>query len=384
MKVLHVITSLAAGGAERQLAALLRHTDMPCEVATLTDTGREAGVAALGVPVHSLRMRGNRDVSAVGRLVTLMREGRYDVVHTHLYRACVYGRFAARLAGVPAIVATEHSLCTSHIEGRPKNASIRALYRASERVGHLTVAVSRAVADRLAEWGVRRVHVVPNGIDAAAFAFDPEARRARRAAYGIPADAFVIGGLGRLVRSKRFDVLLSALGGLPSAWLLLVGEGPARPILEALARYNGVADRVVITGEVPDVPAHLAAMDVLAAPAEEETFGLAVLEGLAAGLPVLHAACPSLDELPPGAAPGARRVAPGHTSFRAELCALAQSDPVRLPPPPAVAHYDIRRHVGALTSLYAHVLTRGPLPSYQPDLSGPLGPLGPLGSPEPP
>ena len=63
-------------------------------------------------------MRGNTDAAALPRLVRLIRAGRYDLVHTHLYRACVYGRIAARLAGVRHIVATEHSLGERCIEGR--------------------------------------------------------------------------------------------------------------------------------------------------------------------------------------------------------------------------------------------------------------------------
>ncbi|MEU1127751.1 glycosyltransferase, partial [Streptomyces sp. NPDC005899] len=100
MKVLHVITGLGVGGAEQQLRLVLRHLPARCDVVTLTNPGAVAdGLRADGVDVRDLAMRGNRDLSAVPRLARLIRRGAYDLVHTHLYRACVYGRVAARLAG---------------------------------------------------------------------------------------------------------------------------------------------------------------------------------------------------------------------------------------------------------------------------------------------
>jgi glycosyltransferase involved in cell wall biosynthesis len=107
-------------------------------------------------------------------VVRLIHKGRYGVVHTHLYRACVYGRVAARLAGVPVVVATEHSLGDGRIEGRPLSAATRRLYLAAERLGAATIAVSPSVAGRLRRWGVpdHRIRVVGNGIDPTGYAFD--------------------------------------------------------------------------------------------------------------------------------------------------------------------------------------------------------------------
>ncbi|WP_083734511.1 glycosyltransferase [Actinomadura sp. CNU-125] len=351
-RVLHVITGLEHGGAERQLALLLPHLPVTCEVVSLTRAGTVgAEIAATGVPVHELGMGGNRDLSALPRLVRLIRRGRYDVVHTHLYRACVYGRIAARLAGRPAprIIATEHSLGDGHLEGRRTTRGVRALYLATERLGSLTVAVSPTVARRLQAWGVApgRVAVVPNAVDAPAFAFDPARRAATRAALGIAPDEPVVGAVGRLVPTKRFDLLIEALArpALDAARLLVVGDGPQRGELARLAAARGVADRVVLAGGTSDVAGALAAMDVFAAPSVQETFGLGVLEALAAGLPALYTTCPALDDLPPGEAPGARRLppaadAPGDAdAWSARLAHLLASDARsrRAAVPPAVA-----------------------------------------------
>lgn len=361
MKVLHVITGLAAGGAEQQLRVLLPRLRARCEVAVLTGRGVLAdAIERDGLPVHRIGMRGNTDLRAVGRLARLMRGRRYDVVHTHLYRACVYGRLAARLANVPAIVATEHSIGHEHIEGRRLTRPVRALYLASELLGHATVAVSPTVAERLSLWGVprSRIVVIPNGVDGAAFGFDAELRRRTRERLGLGPRAFVVGGIGRLEPGKRFDVLVEAVSALGGAVLLLAGTGSCEPRLRRLARDAGAEDRVIFAGESTDVPALLSAMDVLAAPSAEEAFGLAVVEALAAGLPVLYGACPAVEDLPPGAAPGARRVAPDRLA--AELAALAARPPERLPPPEAVRCYDVRHQADRLESLYLRLLGAAP------------------------
>ncbi|MEW9512284.1 MULTISPECIES: glycosyltransferase [Streptomyces] len=371
MRALHIITGLGVGGAEQQLRLLLRHLPVECDVVTLTNPGPVAdGLRADGVRVVHLGMRGNRDLSAVGRLTRLIRDGRYDLVHTHLYRACVYGRVAARLAGVRAAVATEHSLGRAEIEGRPLTRGIRALYLSTERLGAATVAVSSTVAGRLRDWGVpaERIRLVPNGIDADRFRFDPDRRLAVRAALGIPEGAFVVGGVGRLVPGKRFDVAVRAVAALPGVWLLLAGDGPEAPALRALAARLGAADRIRLLGEcgaegggpVPGVPALLSAVDTFVSTSREESFGLAAVEALAAGLPVLHDACPAIDDLSAAHAPGATRIAGSPDELTAVLRQRIQACPDRRPPPRAVGHYDIRRSSERLMDVYAYALDTAP------------------------
>ncbi|WP_460065823.1 glycosyltransferase [Streptomyces sp. YKOK-I1] len=373
MRVLHIITGLGVGGAEQQLRLLLPHLPADCEVVTLTNPGAVAeGLRADGVRVVDLGMRGNRDLAALPRLARIIRDGRYDLVHTHLYRACVYGRPAARLAGVRAVVATEHSLGGTQLEGRRLTAGVRALYLASERLGRATVAVSPAVAGRLRGWGVAntRIAVVPNGIDLARFRFDAAARERARRQLGLPPDAYVVGGIGRLATGKRFDIAVRALAGLPAdSRLLLVGGGPEEEALRRLARQSGVGDRVLLTGERPyapdgtpgpDLPSLVCAMDVLVSPSPEETFGLAVVEALACGLPVRYASCPALDGL---TAPGAHRVTGGAEAFVRALTEARAAPPGPRTAPEAAHRYDIARSAGRLMDVYTAAVTGRPLPS---------------------
>ncbi|MFF9031427.1 glycosyltransferase [Streptomyces iakyrus] len=374
MRALHIITGLGVGGAEQQLRLLLRHLPVHCDVVTLTNPGAVAeGLAADGVRVTHLGMGGNRDLAALPRLVRLIRTGGYDLVHTHLYRACVYGRFAARAAGVRAVVATEHSLGDSQMEGRSLTAGVRGLYLASERLGSATVAVSPTVAERLKRWGVPapRIEIVPNGIDLDHFRFDPERRERTRRHFGLPKDAWVVGGVGRLTAGKRFDVLVRALALLPDECrLLLVGSGPEEHALRRTAAEAGVTERVVFTGERPyvadgsrgpDLPSLTSAMDLLASPSTEEAFGLAAVEALAAGLPVLYASCPAIEDVRPSDGAGVRRVRGGPEAYARAMAEVRAAGALLPRTASEVAHhYSITRCAARLTDVYATAVARSP------------------------
>ena len=360
-KVLHVITGLASGGAERQLATLLQHLPEECEVACLTEGGRVGErIRAAGFRVHDLRMPSNRDMASLMHLAKLVRDGGFDVVHTHLYRAHLYGRLAARLAGVRAIVATEHSLGRELIEGRPKDRlGVRGLYRASERMGRVTIAVSQAVADYLRAWRIDRVEVIENGIDIREFRFDPNARTLVRKVLGIDTDAFVIGGVGRLDPDKHFEVLIQAACRIDGATALIVGAGPDRARLQRLANQL-MPGRVHFTGDVGggmlEIKDLLSAMDVFASPSPSETFGLAPLEAVACGLPAVYSDSPALDGLP-GLGDRAARVPSRPDAFVSALREAADLKPVdRCAPPGALERYGVAEQAAHVSELYRSVL----------------------------
>jgi len=364
MKVLHVITSLAEGGAEHQLRLLVRRLPHDSEVVTLSRPGAvAAAIRADGTTVHELVSRGAHDLSAVGKLRHLIRFGHFDVVHTHLHRAGTQGRFAARLAGVPRVVATEYRLGAGAVGARRPATGLRARYLSGERCGRVTIAVSQPIADRLRDRGVppARIAVIPKGIDAAEFRYDPALRAATRARLGIPPEVPVVGGVGRLEPGKRFDRLIRAVGEVPGARLLLVGEGSARSALERLAAIEGVADRVTFAGAVGHAREMLCAMDIFASPSDRETLGLVVLEAIAAGLPALYATCPPLEELAGehAAVDGAHRLSHDPESLpralRAELLCFAERCGARLPARSASDRYDAARMAASVGRLYEQI-----------------------------
>jgi glycosyltransferase involved in cell wall biosynthesis len=360
MKVLHVITGLDAGGAETQLAMLLRHTRHECDVVTLYNPGPIADqIRAGGTTVRDLGMRSNRDLGALPRLRSLIAGGRYDAVHAHLYRSQVYARPAARLARVPVVVTTEHSIGETHIERRRMTTGVRGLYLASELFSDVTIAVSDVVRDRLIRWGIpaRKIMVIPNGLDTAALTFDPAARARARAQFGIAPDAFVMGTLGRLDENKRVDMVIEAAapllrdpaGGYGTV-LLVVGRGEAMDGLKAAAAKAGVADQVIFAGFQADTVAMLSALDLYVMASVQETFGLAALEAMACGLPVLYTTCPALDGV---STTQARPVAGTVTALRAAFGAAVSAGPrPRQPDVTVFDRYGIDSTVRRVDDLY--------------------------------
>jgi glycosyltransferase involved in cell wall biosynthesis len=359
LKVLHVITGLGVGGAELQLELLLRHTRHDAEVVTLYNRGPVADtIEESGVRVRDLSMSSNTEVWALRRLYRIIRDGAYDAVHTHLYRSQIYGHFAARLAGTPVVVTTEHSIGETMIERRRMTASVRALYLRADRFSHATIAVSHVVRDRLVRWGVSadKIMVVPNAVEFSRVAFDPTARIRVREQLGIRPDTTVIGVLGRLDPNKRVDLIIRAAAPLliDDRVLLIVGDGEERDRLTETARRAGVADHVVFAGERRDVGPVLSAFDLFVAASAQETFGLAMLEALGNGLPVLYTTCPALDGI---VTDRARQVVGEESALRQELAAeLGRPPRERTPDAALPQRYGIEAVAGRIDRLYERLL----------------------------
>ena len=329
MKVLHVITGLDVGGAEIQLAMLVKHSRNDCDVVTLYNPGPVADqIRASGVSVRDIGMRSNRSLTALPRLRSLIAAGGYDVVHTHLYRTQIYARPAARLARVPVVVTTEHSIGDTHIERRKMSPSVRALYLASEFFSDGTIAVSDIVRERLVNWGVpaRKISVVPNGLDTDALVFDPVARQRVREQFGIAPSVYVIGALGRLDPNKRIDLAIEAAAPVlgDACKFLVIGRGEDLARIEAAVDRLGVREHLIFGGFQQDTAGMMSAFDLYLATSRQETFGLSVLEAIASGLPVLYTVCPALDGIPTSQA---RQVAGTAEALGAEIRKAVEAGP---------------------------------------------------------
>lgn len=302
LKVAHVITSLTTGGAERQLELLVDGSAHESVTIALYAGGPIADSMRLrGRRVEVLGMSGRRRLLTAFILARRLRQLRPDVVHVHLLSAQLWGIPAARLAGVAVVVSTEHSLMDDTIEGRRLTWWLRLLYRFLERLSTRTVAVSRTTADRLQRWGVdpRRISVADNGIDFDGLTFDELARTRVRRELGIDAWTTVLGAVGRLDPVKQMDIVLRASAPFlrEGAVLLVAGTGPLLPELQAAADSLGVAHAVRWLGARGDIEEVLSAVDVVVSASADETFGMAVIEALGNGLPVVYVECPALDQL---------------------------------------------------------------------------------------
>ena len=300
MHVLHVVTAGRIGGAERLIADVLvaasrvgRYQASVCVLQRAGDLGEE--LARAGVPVHELGLAGAVGTPlALASLVRLLRARRVDVVHTHLLHASAIGLTAARLAGTPLAVMTRHYDRYVSMYG---NGVDRVLQRTANMLAHHIFAISDAARQTLVhEEGVpaTRVTVVENGTDV---------ERIERLALGAgtrAGEGLIVGTVGSLERRKGHEHLLDAIARVrlePLPRLVLIGDGPERGRLVALAERLGVADRVEFAGYLRNPYPRIAGFDIYAQPSVEEGFGIAVIEAMALERPVVVARSGGLPEI---------------------------------------------------------------------------------------
>jgi glycosyltransferase involved in cell wall biosynthesis len=303
MKVLHVQKVAKVAGSENHLLTLLPELaahgvepamlvleDGDCRPEEFIGRMRDAGVRTERLPI-----RHDADPGLVPRLARFIRRGGYDAVHTHLLHADLYGRVAGRLAGVK-VLSSYHCDDPHHlIPGVRQMDAVTA--RACHRIICISAAVRDFVRDRIGVPG-RLLTVVHYGLEPGDHA--PPAVTLR-AELGIPADAPVVGMVGRLTEQKGHVYLLDAFARLrarhPDAWLVLVGNGELRAPLERQAAELGIAERVRFTGYRTDGAALMRQMDVVTAPSIFEGFGLVLLEGMAAGRPIVASRVSAIPEI---------------------------------------------------------------------------------------
>lgn len=249
---------------------------------------------AAGVPVHDLDAGSRYEVRAFRRLVARLRQDRPDVLQTNSTVSGVWGRLAARLAGVPRVVSLEH---TTHAD---LPASSRLANGITLPIADAVVCVSDAVADSLPGWerlllrARTAVQVIHNGVDLDHFT-------ARTDVDDGDAGPRVVGTVGRLIPAKGYGDLLRAwlrvIRAVPSARLRVVGDGPLREELESRAADLGVADAVTFTGYRPDPRPEYRRFDVAVFPSHREGFGLTAAQAMATGVPVVVSDLPALREV---------------------------------------------------------------------------------------
>ncbi len=239
--------------------------------------------------------------AVAARTVGALRERAPQIVHLHLAwpHANAWFPVAAKLAGVPAVVTTEHILFPE----RHRRDDLRK--RFTRRFVDRAIAVSSAIGSALiAHWGYRerQVRVIPNGVDVARFAGpDPGARVRVRERLGVPHDAILVGAVGRLEEQKGFVYLVRAAARLvkrhPRLRVAIAGSGSLAGALEAEARASGAAAALLLSGRVDAIPEFLAALDLFVLPSLWEGMPLSLLEAMAMGAPVIASDTPGASEI---------------------------------------------------------------------------------------
>ena len=286
------VVRASRGGMTRHVLDLVgglpRERYEPVAVLAPEDDRMRAGLGELGVRFIAVAMADRvsplADERTSAALVGQLSDVNADLVHLHSNKAAHVGvRAVAGLATLaqagrsvkrPAVVFTAHNVPSFEKAGWLARTLGRRVLRDIGRRSDRTIAVSAYLRDRLvadAGFDPDKISVVHNGVDVAAIACAVAAadRVALRASAGIPADAEVVGTVGRLVDSKGIDVLLAAVAALakdrPKLRCVVVGDGPAETRLRQVATDLGIVDRVSFPGFVEDPYPWLAALEAMAA-----------------------------------------------------------------------------------------------------------------------
>lgn len=341
IRVLHPITRLIIGGAQentmltadymnrdpayngRYQVAIVSGPQTGAE-GSLIDEVRQRGIPLTLLPQLKREISPAHDVQAIFKLRRLMRHGRYHIVHTHSSKAGVVGRIAARWAGVPLIVHTVHGW--SFHDQMSKKA--RRLYVALEKLGarasqKMIVVSPHDINKGLAQGiGCPEDYVlIRSGIELERFGHPQVLPLTIRQQLGIPGEAPVIGSVTRLSPQKAPLDLVEAFALVhqqhADARLVVVGDGPLRPLVEERINALNLAGRVILTGLRRDVPELMAAFDLFVLTSLWEGLPRVLPQAMATGLPII---CTQADG-------SAEAVVDGENGFlvpRGSLVALAE------------------------------------------------------------
>ena len=275
IKILEVLSSLQPAGAEHivfYLATGFDRSRFETEVVSLYDehpNGLDQSIIDQGIPVRHLGKRRGFDVRMYARLSRLVRAFKPDIVHSHSY-------VLRYLLGIkaPLVAHTVHNIASAEVGWAGRIA-----HRFAYRRGVLPIAVGRAVAASFEQTYGFPPTTIRNGVDLARF-WKPSARSEWRRANGYNQTDLLIVSAGRLSAQKNPVALAEAVRKIPNVHLLLAGTGSLRPALEG-------RERVHLLGLRADIPDVLAAADLFALASDWEGLPLAIIEAMAAGLPVV-------------------------------------------------------------------------------------------------
>ncbi len=379
IRVMNIIARLNVGGPAIHVTLLTEKLGAPTYESTLVtgmigaDEGdmqyyAEAhGVHPVIIPELGRSLHPLRDLITVWKVYRLIRQYQPDVVHTNTAKAGFVGRVAAWLAGVPVIVHTFHGhVFRGYFSPTTTRVFIlleRITARMSDTVITLTEGLRHELADEYRIARKSKITVLPLGLDLQPFAASVRKNGAFRREYDIPANAPLIGIVGRLVPVKNHALFLDAAARVraqkPAARFLIVGDGDERAAIEAQVDALGLRDAVVFTGWVRDVAPVYADLDVNVISSVNEGTPVSVIEALTAGCPVVATAVGGLPDLLDQGELGA--LVP---SGDVDALATALIDALDHPPDPEPARalmldrYGIDRLARDLDSLYRGLLAK--------------------------
>jgi glycosyltransferase involved in cell wall biosynthesis len=294
IKVIHAIGGGEFGGAEHHILDLLPSLSElsvePLVVCFYNSTFAEE-LRKRNIRVIPLDHYQRFDIRLLKALIRLFKEEKPDIIHTHGVKANFFCRIASRFLPKIPLVTTVHSVLRYDYSPLAYALASRLELWTRQWNDHF-ITISRPIQEALAEEGVNpaKISLVHNGIDADKFA-DPGDMAAIRRSLNLPKDSFVIGSICRLVPVKGLSDIMQAMALIvkahPEVHWLLVGDGPEKRSLEAMAAETGISNRIHFAGFRKDIPQCMQAIDVYVSSSYSEGMPLSLLEAMAARKPVV-------------------------------------------------------------------------------------------------
>ncbi len=301
-RLLQIAYGMGVGGMEKVVSDLCRRPDPSRYDVAVYCTHVKGSLGeeleSNGIPVFHEPVRRRADHwLRPARIFWFLREHRPDVVHTHNTAAFLDSALAARAAGVPVLVHTDHS------RRYPERRRYVIAERCMRGLADAFCAVSNHTREELARFeGIpeSRIEVVHNGYDLPFVPGDAD-RREVRASLGLDDDTPVIGMASRLEWQKGHDLFVAAmpliLARMPSARAVIVGGGSKEGEIREQIRRLGLEGKIHLTGVRPDVPRFMAAFDLFVMTSNFEGMPIAALEAMAVSLPIVSTAVGGVPEV---------------------------------------------------------------------------------------
>lgn len=308
MKILHIINNLGSGGAEKLIEESLHLMNsiegVEVNLLLLTDENnvfdkilKECGINVDIIPHKKLYSPAN-----IFYIRKYIIKGKYDIVHVHLFPAFYWVSLAAKLIfkNKPKFVYTEHSTHNRRREKSYLRPLEKFIYNSYDKI----ISISQQTEDNLIRWlkpkDPKKFIVIENGVDIEKF-INAKPYNKSEIDSEFTNDTKLICMVGRFTEAKDQATLIKAMKKVSdNVHLLLVGEGPLKETNEDLAKEIGVKDRVHFLGFRNDIPRILKTIDIFVLSSNWEGFGLAAVEGMAAGKPVIASDVPGLRDIVKG------------------------------------------------------------------------------------
>lgn len=293
------------GGAQQLLYDLCQHLPEKFNLTVyymFGDGTFRSDFETTGARVVALEANSNYDIRAFTRLIGDLQRENPDILHTNSPISGSWGRVAGRLAGIPHIISVQHAIHDS------RDPFARAIDDITLPLADTVVGVNKEVISSFAEWERLFLYntdtqTIMNGIDVDWIEAACRSQNTHEVLEPYPIDPTdqIIGSVGRHVEMKGYRYLIDAMPSVirkhPNAKLILVGDGPEREKLERQTKQRNIDSSVVFVGYQSAVPPFLACFDIGVFPSLNESFGLALGEAMAAGVPVIASDIPAFREV---------------------------------------------------------------------------------------